>query len=180
MKRTIAAGLCLLLSATAQSASDRSTDEIKRGIADAVRRYANAIACPGIRVRTDDVLTLVPHEDDDRRISRYAVLWTGDLGCFGGADISSTYLAIATVNSGKYVVDPRLSSPIAEFEAPVRVVRRVVSYTEDTLTLQGNVHSPQDPRDKPSIPVRFTLKVDEKGNWKLTDKRVLPVGTAGG
>ena len=180
MKRTFAALLCLILSAAAQGAPERSIDDIKRGIADAVRRYANAIACPGVKVRSEDVLTLVPHEEDDRRISRYAVLWTGDLGCFGGPDITSTYLAIATVNSGKYVVDPRLSSPISEFEAPVRIVRRVVSYTDDTLTLQGNIHGPQDPRDKPSIPVRFTLKVDDKGNWKLTEKRILPVGTAGG
>lgn len=180
MKRLSTALLCLAMSATAQAAPERSTDEIKRGIADAVRRYANAIACPGVKVRTEDVLALVPHEDDDRRISKYAVLWTGDLGCFGGVDIASTYIAIATVNSGKYVVDPRLSSPIVEFEAPVRVVRRVVSYTDDTMTLQGNIHGPQDARANPSIPVRFTVKVDEKGNWKLTDKRVLPVGTAGG
>ncbi len=180
MKTITAALLCLAFSAAAQAAPDRSNDDIKRGIADAVRRYANAIACPGVKVQTDDVLTLIPYEDDDRRISKYAVLWTGDLGCFGGADITSTYLAIATVNSGKYVVDPRLSSPIVEFEAPVRVVRRIVSYTGDTMTLQGNVHGPQDGRSTPSIPVRFTLKVDEKGNWRLTDKRVLPVGTAGG
>lgn len=180
MKSTAAALLLLVLSPFAQAAPDRSNDEIKRGVADAVRRYANAIACPGVKVRPEDVLALIPSEDDDRRLSRYAVLWTGDLGCFGGAGIEASHLAVATISSGKYIVDPRLSSPIIEFDSPVRYIKRVVSYTADTLTLQGNVSGPQDVRGVPSVPVRFMLKVDEKGNWKLFDKRVLPIGTAGG
>lgn len=170
----------LLLAPAAGHAAERSPDEIKRGIVDAVRRYGNAISCPGVKVRTEDVLTLEPGEDDDRRLSKYAVLWTGDLGCFGGAGVEATHLAIATVSSGKYIVDPRLSSPVVEFESPVRYVKRVVSYNEETMTLQGNVYGPQDKQGNPSIPVRFTVKLDEKGNWKMTDKRVLPLGTVGG
>ncbi|MFL6660200.1 MAG: hypothetical protein ACJ8GW_19095 [Massilia sp.] len=179
MKLPAAALLLLALSSVAHAA-DRSNDEIKRGIADAVRRYANAIACPGVKVRPEDVLALVPSEDDDRRLSKYAVLWTGDIGCFGGTGIEASQIAIATISTGKYIVDPRLSSPVVEFESPVRFVKRVVSYTADTLTLQGNVYGPQDTRANPSVPVRFVLKVDEKGNWKLLDKRVLPLGTVGG
>jgi hypothetical protein len=180
MKSTTIALLCLAMSSSSALALDRSNDEIKRGIADTVRRYANAIACPGVKVRPEDVLALVPSEDDDRRLSKYAVLWSGDLGCFGGAGIEATHIAVATISSGKYIVDPRLSSPIVEFDSPVRFVKRVVSYTDDTLTLQGNVSGPQDVRGVPSVPVRFVLKLDEKGNWKLLDKRVLPIGTAGG
>lgn len=180
MKSFAAALLFLALSPPSQAAPDRSNDEIKRGVADAVRRYANAIACPGVKVRSDDVLALIPSADDDRRLSKYAVLWTGDLGCFGGPGIEASHIAVATISSGKYIVDPRLSSPVIEFDSPVRFVKRVVSYTADTLTLQGNVSGPQDVRGVPSVPVRFMLKVDEKGNWKLSDKRVLPIGTAGG
>lgn len=179
MKYSATALLFLALSPLAHAAN-RSNDEIKRGVADAVRRYANAIACPGVKVRPDDVLALVPSEDDDRRLSKYAVLWSGDLGCFGGPGIEASHIAIATISSGKFIVDPRLSSPIIEFDSPVRFVKRVVSYTADTLTLQGNVSGPQDVRGVPSVPVRFVLKLDDKGNWKLFDKRVLPIGTAGG
>ena len=172
--------VCLTMPAAAYAAPERSNDEIKRGVADAVRRYANAISCPNVKVRADDVLALTPFEDDYRRTSRYAVLWTGDLGCHGGAGMEASHVAIATINNGKYVVDPKKSSPVVEFEAPVRVVKRVVSYTDDTLTLQGNVHGPQDHQNKPSVPVRFTLRMDEKGNWKMVEKRVLPLGTVGG
>lgn len=179
MKIPAAALLCVLLS-TAAHAAEKSTDDIKRGVADAVRRYANAIACPGVKVRPEDVLALVPAEDDNRRLAKYAVLWIGDVGCFGGAGIEASQISIATISSGKYIVDPRLSSPVIDFDSPVRFVKRVVSYTDETLTLQGNVSGPQDVRGKASVPVRFTLKVDDKGNWKLLDKRVLPVGTAGG
>ena len=180
MKIPAAALICIALSSTAQAAADRSNDEIKRGIADTVRRYANAIACPGVKVRPEDVLALIPSEDDDRRLSKYAVLWSGDLGCFGGPGIEATHIAVATISSGKYIVDPRLSSPVIAFDSPVRFVKRVVSYTAETLTLQGNVNGPQDVRGVPSVPVRFVLKLDEKGNWKLQDKRVLPLGTVGG
>lgn len=183
MKISAAARLSFLLSVLLSGgghAAEKSTEEIKRGIADAVRRYANAIACPGVKVRPEDVLALVPSEDDDRRLSKYAVLWTGDVGCFGGTGIEASQIAIATISTGKYIVDPRLSSPVIEFESPVRFVKRVVSYTADTLTLQGNVLGPQDVPRHPSVPVRFVLKVDEKGNWRLQEKRVLPVGTAGG
>ena len=180
MKLAAAALATLLLSSGACAAPEKSTEEIKRGIVDAVRRYANAISCPGVKVRNEDVLTLEPGEEDDRRMSKYAVLWTGDLGCFGGPGIEATHLAIATVSSGKYIVDPRLSSPVVEFESPVRYVKRVVSYNEESMTLQGNVYGPQDKVGNPSIPVRFTVKLDGKGNWKLTDKRVLPLGTVGG
>ena len=180
MKIPAAALICIALSSGVQAAPERSNDEIKRGIADTVRRYANAIACPGVKVRPEDVLALVPSEDDDRRLSKYAVLWSGDLGCFGGSGIEATHIAVATISSGKYIVDPRLSSPVVEFESPVRYVKRVVSYNEDSLTLQGNVYGPQDKAGNPTIPVRFTVKLDEKGNWKMTDKRVLPLGTVGG
>lgn len=180
MKIVAATLVCLTLSTAAIAAPERSNEEIKRGIADAVRRYANAISCPNVKVRPDDVLALTPFEDDYRRLSKYAVLWTGDMGCNGGSGIVASHLAIATINNGKYVVDPRQSSPVVEFEAPVRVVKRVVSYTDETLTLQGNVHGPQDTQNNPTVPVRFTLKVDEKGNWKMLEKRVLPLGTIGG
>lgn len=180
MKIAVFAFACITLSTAAQAAPERSNEEIKRGVADVVRRYANTIACPGVRVRPADVLALTPYEDDYRRLSKYAVIWTGDLGCNGGDDVASSYLTIATINNGKYVVDPRMSSPVVDVELPVRIVRRVVSYTDDTLTLQGNVHGPQDRPSNPSVPVRFTLKMDEKGNWKMIDKRVLPLGTVGG
>ena len=171
---------CLALLPQAGTAAEKSPEEIKRGVVDAVRRYGNAISCPGVKVRTEDVLTLVPLDEDERRVARYAVLWTGDLGCFGGSGIEATHLAIAGVSGGKYIVDPRLSSPVVAFDSPVRFVKRVVSYTEESMTLQGNVYGPLDKPGVPTIPVRFTVKLDEKGNWKMTDKRVLPLGTVGG
>jgi len=160
--------------------SDRTSDEIKEGVADVVKRYANAVACPGVRVRPADVLTLVPFKRGERQPSRFAVLWTGDPGCVAGPGDEATYIAIATISGGRFVVDPKLSSPLVQFESPVRFVRRVVDYTEDTLILQGNIYGPQDAHNKPSIPVRFTLQLDDNGNWKMVEKLVLPVGTVGG
>lgn len=175
--------LALVFGACAQAAVaavDKTSDDIKEGVADVVKRYANAIACPGVRVRPADVLTLVPYKRGERQQARYAVLWTGDPGCIAGPGDEATYIAIATISGGRFVVDPKLSSPLVQFESPVRFVRRVVEYTEDTLVLQGNIYGPQDAHNKPSIPVRFTLQLDDSGHWKMVEKRVLPIGTAGG
>jgi hypothetical protein len=180
MKKALLASALLMLASAAGAAADKTSDDIKEGIADVVKRYANAVACPGVRVRPADVLTLVPYKRGERQQARYAVLWTGDPGCVAGPGDEATYIAIATISGGRFVVDPRLSSPMVSFESPVRFVRRVVDYTEDSLILQGNIYGPQDPHDKPSIPVRFTLQVDEQGNWKMVEKRVLPLGTVGG
>lgn len=78
---------------------------------------------------------------------------------------------------GQYVVQPQLSSPVIRFELPVRFVTRVFSNNADTLVLEGREYAPADPRSNPSIPVRFTLRVNEKGDWKLIDNvRLTPNG----
>src|SRR5204862_6016983 len=109
---------------------------VKTGISNAVERYANSISCRGIKVQPKDVLTLVPGKEGTT-LSKYAELWSGDLGCFGGSGTESTHLAIATVNTGQYVVQPELSSPVVAFESPVRFVTSVVSNDADTLVLEG-------------------------------------------
>jgi hypothetical protein len=166
MKRTVVFIACLAVYLSA-SAAPKSEADIKAGIANAVERYANAISCGGITVNPTDVLALTPYHEDAATLSKYAVLWSGDLGCFGGSGTEKTRLAIATVNTGHYVVQPELSSPVAAFDMPVRFVKRVVSHSAGTLVLEGMTHGPNDPRSNPSIPVRFTLREDASGAWKL-------------
>ena len=168
MKISFAMLTCLAIAASA-SAAPRSADEIKTGISNAVERFANSISCRGIKVQPEDVLTLAEDQNEET-LPKYAVLWSGDLGCFGGSGTEATHLAIATVNTGQYVVQPELSSPVAAFESPVRFVTRVVSNNADTLVLEGREYAPTDPQSNPSIPVRFTLRVDAKGDWRLVDK----------
>jgi hypothetical protein len=168
---------CLATSSVA-SAAPRSADEIKAGISNAVERYASSISCSGIKVQPKDVLTLGSDKDDES-LPKYAVLWSGDLGCFGGSGTEATHLAIATVNTGQYVVQPGLSSPVVAFESPVRFVTRVVRTNADTLVLEGREYAPTDPQSSPSIPVRFALRVNAKGDWRLVDKvRIEPDGGA--
>lgn len=166
----IAAVLLIFLGVSLSAyAAPTSESDIKIGIANAVERYANAISCGGIKVKPEDVLTLAPYKDGPE-LSKYAVLWSGDVGCFGGSGTEMTRLAIATVNTGRYVVQPGLSSPVAAFESPARFVTRVVSKGADSLVLEGREYAPNDPRSNPSVPVRFTLREDAKGGWRLVEK----------
>lgn len=143
-------------------------------MASAVERYANAIACAGVRVSPDDVLMLSSGYEGAFQ-ARYAVLWMGDMSCFGSAGAAQTQVAIATFSNGRYVVQPELSSPVVSFDSPVRMVTRVVSHTTRAMVLEGREFGPEDPDSTPSVPVRFILRADGKGNWKLVDKVFLYV-----
>ena len=122
-----------------------------------------------------DAYALVPYKTmDDRMDAKYAVLWVGDIGCAGGSGTEGTNLSIVTISTGdSYVVDPLQSSPVIQFESPVRFVERIVGNTRDSLILEGMEYGPKDPNCCPSIKVRFTLRVDEKGNWKLVEKKTM-------
>lgn len=147
------------------------------GVAHAVQRYANAIACNGVTVMPADVLTLSSGYEG-AFAARYAVLWVGDMRCAGagGPGSERTQLAIVTYSAGQYLVQPELSSPVVAFESPVRVVTRIVSHNGRNLVLEGKEFGPEDPPRTPSVPVRFILRVDGTGNWKLVDKVFLHSG----
>ena len=112
---------------------------------------------------------------DDRLNAKYAVLWTGDVGCAGGSGTNGSHVAIVTVGAGdSFTIDPLQSSPVIAFETPVRIIEKFVGNTRDSIILEGKEFGDKDPNCCPSITVRFTLRVDDKGNWKLVEKKILP------
>lgn len=150
--------------------------EITKQIIKAATSYKDAIACVEDKIGAKDIAALVPYKTlDDRMDAKYAVLWGGDIGCAGGSGTYGTNVSIVTIGAGdSYTVNPLQSSPVIQFETPVRIVSRIVGNTRDSMILEGLEFGPKDANCCPSIPVRFTLKLDEKGNWKLADKKVMP------
>lgn len=173
MKQFAAAVLGLLTSMLVHAEAPAPA-AAQKGVASAVERYANAVACSGVKVNPADVMMLSSGYEG-AYLARYAVLWRGDMTCFRNAGTEQTYLAVATFNTGQYVVQPELSSPVIAFESPVRVVTRVVRYGARILVLEGNEFGPEDSDRTPTVPVRFILRLDATGNWKLVDKVFLHV-----
>lgn len=176
MKKIFAALGCAAFMSGSYAQSGPPVQEITKQVIRSVTSYANAISCPGVKVDAKQIAALVPYKTmDDRMDAKYAVLWPGDIGCAGGSGTEGTHLSIVTVSTGdSYVVDPLQSSPVIQFESPVRFVERIVGNTRDSLILEGKDYGPKDPNCCPSILVRFTVRVDEKGNWKVTEKKVMP------
>lgn len=175
MKKIVAALGCAVFVSSSFAQSAPPVQEITKQIIRSVTGYANAISCGDVKVGAKDIAALVPYKTmDDRMDAKYAVLWGGDIGCAGGSGTSTTNIAIVTVSTGdSFVVNPLQSSPAINFES-VRFVERIVGNTRDTLILEGLEHGPNDSNNFPSIKIRFTLRVDEKGNWKLVEKKVMP------
>lgn len=141
-------------------------------VLEVAQQYQNAIACANIDKAKQPVIALTPFTDSEHRDeARYAVLWSGDIGCAGGSGTSSANITIVGMGGGDgFFVDSARSSPQIMFDSPVNLIREVVNYTEDTLTLRGKEYAENDPRCCPSIDTRFTLREDAQGNWLLIEK----------
>lgn len=153
-----------------------SAQEITRNIVKATTAYADSIACEHSKIEAKNIAALTPYKTmDSRGDAKYAVLWSGDIGCAGGSGTSGSAITIVKIGAGDSVlVDPVQSSPNISHELPVRYVERLVGNTADSLIIEGKEYGKDDPNCCPSVHVRATLKVDVKGNWKMIEKKVIP------
>lgn len=149
-------------------------------VIEAAARYAQGIACDVQAITPGDVAQLAgeaPPEAGDGAHDRFAVLWTADIGCAGGSGTTMTHIAIvhdSSMGQHGYSVDTLRSSPAIDFESPVRAVERIARHGLDELELEGLLQAEGDPKCCPSVPVRFTLRADDAGHWKLVAQQALP------
>lgn len=167
--------IALAFASPAFAAGTLSVDEITSEIIKSSTAYANSISCPHVKIAPQQIAALVPwKEPDDRWDATYAVLWDGDIDCSGGSGGERTNISIVAIRAGNsFVVDPRRSSPAVQFDTPVRYVTRLVGNTENSLVLEGLAYGPNDGNCCPSVPTRFTVQADAKGNWRLTKKKTV-------
>jgi hypothetical protein len=151
--------------------------ETAKKIIGATKSYIAAISCETGNVTAEDIATLTPFKIIDFEYTpdaKYAVLWSGDIGCAGGSGAIQTNIAIVTTGRhGEFLVDPNLSSPIVKFEWIVsRNFPKIIGNTHDSIALDGLDYAGNDGMCCPSLPVRVTVRVDEKGNWKVVERIV--------
>ena len=166
--------LTLTLPSIAQSLPN--TQSITSKVIKATTNYQAAISCSDLQPEPKNIAALVPYKTfDDRINATYAAFWVGDIGCAGGSSTSGVNVAIVTVGAADtFLVDPLRSSPAVSVEFPSRGYERIVGNTKDSIIIDAAEHGPNDANCCPSIRFRYTLKLDEKGNWKQTEKKSLP------
>jgi hypothetical protein len=71
----------------------------------------------------------------------------------------------------RFFVNVSRSSQAIEFDPGVRWIERLVGNTADSLVLDGLEYGKDDLANDPSVPVRVTVRVDDKGNWKVVEKK---------
>lgn len=166
-------------SVPSQATQDAHAHKVN-AVIKAAARYAQGIACDVQAITPGDVAQLAGKaqpEAGDGAHDRFALLWTADIGCAGGSGTTMTHIAIvhgSSMGQHGYSVDTLRSSPTIDFESPVRVVERIVRHGPDELELEGMVQAEGEPNCCPSQPVRFTLRADEAGHWKLVAQQALP------
>jgi hypothetical protein len=168
MKKFVVTFGCAVFMSSSFAQNAPPVREITKQIIRAVNGYANSISCGGVAVGPKDIAALVPYKTlYDYDDARYAVLWHGDIGCAGGSGTTTVNIAIVTVGRfDSFVVDPLLSSPVVSFPMGLEHLE-LIGNTRDSLVLDGFEYGPKDARCCPSVPFRVTMRVDEKGNWKV-------------
>lgn len=150
---------------------------ITKAVIRAAQSYADSLGCAG-SIEPADIATLVPWETGTiREEAEYAAIWYGDIGCLGGSGTTTPNLAIVKIGSGNtfYVVPGRSSPQIAFETAGSRIgVSRILGNTKNTLTLEGYDYAENDAMCCPSIRKQFTVRSDEKGNWRIIKEQILP------
>jgi len=151
--------------------------QITREVMKVATAYADAISCEHSKIGVKSIAALTPFEADSAWDARYAVVWSGDIGCEGGTGSINSAISIVKGGMGSsFYVDALRSSPSIKHEIPVRRVERLVANTADSLTIEGKAYGPADGNCCPSVNVRATLKVDAKGNWKMVERIIIPPG----
>lgn len=139
-------------------------------IINTATNYAKSIACGVGKIKPHDVAALIPYNNMNRNEARYAVLWDGDIECYGGSGTNTSNILIISVNSGdSYFVIPSESSPTITFETfHSRSSSKIFQYGKDYIILEGFEYHPSgsDAMCCPSLAVRKTVRLDKKGNWK--------------
>lgn len=154
-----------------------SEQQVTRNVVKAATAYADAISCEHSKISAKSVAALAPYKADSAWEAKYAIVWSGDIGCDGGTGSVNSAISIVKVGMGSsFHVDPLRSSPSIKHEIPVRRIERLVAHTADSLTIEGKAYGPADGNCCPSVNVRATLKVDAKGNWKMVERIIIPPG----
>jgi hypothetical protein len=169
---------CLVGSSVADDGAATSMRRVAKseisGVVIAVKHYARSVSCD-FKVNPTKVAGLNPYNSNDAKFGKkYVALWDGDIGCAGGSGNYQTHIAVVRYgDTGRFLVDPLASSPVVRFESPVQLTTKLVRLDSQTITLEGLEEGPNDPLCCPSVPLRFTLRLDGKENWVLVEKHVL-------
>jgi hypothetical protein len=163
----------------AQPPSGKIAEKIVR----VVNAYGSSISCADVNVGPENIATLVPLDRGrSARKATYAVLW--DLkycldGVPGGSGTptGSQEIAIVTVGDGnRFMIDTDKSYPAVTFDNGIHSranVGKLVQNTETSIVVEGFEYGKEDAMCCPSVPVRVTLRADDKGNWAPSEKTVL-------
>ncbi len=150
-----------------------SVQEVTRKVLQAVNGYASAISCVESSAKAKDIAALKPYKTIDNAYdAQYLVFWDGDIGCAGGSGTTSFNAALVhTGAGGTFIVDPLRSSPVIDLEFNTRLFERLVGNTENTLVVEAGEFAENDSNCCPTLHFRYTLRIDDKGNWKLVEKK---------
>ena len=154
-------------------AQSLTADQITTAILESANNFTKAIACEPSEAKASDIAALTPYgkDDDGFPTGKFAVFWRGDLGCSGGSGSSRPHvLMVQQAPFDTFVVTPNRSEPVIQFPTPAESIFRIVGNTKSSVVLEGgtygsgSIHCCQ-------IKIRFTMKLNEDGNWALANKR---------
>lgn len=141
----------------------------------AAKKHIETISCESI-LSPKNLVPLTPwrncDNNDERHEAKYALFWSGDIGCEGGSGSPKTRITIIRIGMGSTpLVDTALSSPVVKFDFQAHVVKRILKTKPNEILLEALDWGPDDPLCCASVPVRILLRQDKNGGWTQAYKR---------
>ncbi|WP_143343450.1 hypothetical protein [Delftia sp. K82] len=165
---------CFVCASSAQGLDAPSIKEQTKRIIEAVSHYGTAIGCMDVAPTSKEIAAMIPYQSMENRLdAKFAVIWSGDIGCNGGSGSSGAHIAIVRVGSGDtFYVSASESEPQIDSPLP-RSVERLVGATKNSLILDTRDYGEKDANCCPTERQRITIRQSEKGSWKKVEMKQL-------
>lgn len=167
MKPILIAFTCLLaiLSSSYSQAKKLSEMEVRNQALKVAKQYAQSITCD-YSINPNNLIALTPptYDSVDYSTPEYVLIWSGDVGCYGGSH-SIRYL-ITTINvraANTATVDPLLSSPAVQWTINPNLIKKMTRISNNSLKIIAT--------DETESNVEIRLKRDAKGQWRVTQNK---------
>jgi hypothetical protein len=154
------------LSSQTAVAADAPSPPSQKAIIDEVVRVANQFIdhgpCEPSRAEPSVVATMAPYTPKvaaGRGVAKYAVMWSGDIGCRNGSGTSAMNILLLE----KHGTDAAHVVGVNELRGAASI-ERIVGATADTLTVEVYTRAPGEIR--PEEYERWTVRRERDGQWK--------------
>lgn len=155
--------LLAILSPSVCQAKESSEMEFRKQALKVATQYAQSISCD-YSMNPSNLIALTPLINNSDEYPEYVLIWSGDVGCYGGSHSIRYLITTINVRAGNTAtVDPLLSSPAVHWTINPNLIKKMTRISNNSLKIIAI--------DENESNVEIRLNRDVKGQWRVTQNK---------